>query len=46
MLLMAYHHKRGIRSSGIFIIFWTAFLIYGSIKLRTLILIAEDKVNH
>ncbi|XP_019855858.1 PREDICTED: multidrug resistance-associated protein 1-like isoform X2 [Amphimedon queenslandica] len=43
MLLMAYHRKRGIQSSGIFIIFWMAFLIYGSIKLRTLILIAEDK---
>lgn len=42
---MAFHRKRGTRSSGILITFWISLVIYGSIKLRTLILISEDQVS-
>ena len=35
---------RGHRSSGLMLLFWLGLVIYGSLKLRTYILIARDQV--
>ena len=35
---------RGHRSSGLMLLFWLGLVIYGTLKLRTYILIARDEV--
>ena len=43
---MIFHERRtGLRSSGLMFVFWLAMVVYGSFKLRTLTLIAEDDVS-
>ena len=44
-LLVLWQERRdGVRSSALFTIFWFCLVCYASLKLRTLILLAEDKV--
>ena len=43
-MLVGFHRKRGVRSSGLLIILWICLVAYGSVKLRTLILTTEDNV--
>ena len=44
-LLLHHERKLGVRSSAILFIFWMCMVIYGSFKLRTLVLMSEDDVS-
>ena len=43
--MIYFERKRGVRSSGLIILLWISLVIYGSLKLRTYILIDEDAVS-
>ena len=47
MCALVIHHNRvqGQHSSGLMLLFWLGLVIYGSLKLRTYILIARDQVQ-
>ena len=38
------HRVSGIKSSGLPFVFWLVMMIYAALKMRTLVLVAEDKV--
>ena len=48
MCSLVIHRDRqhGHRSSGLMLLLWLGLVIYGSLKLRTYILIARDQVSH
>ena len=43
-LVIHWDRLRGHHSSGLMLVFWLGLVIYGSLKLRTYILIARDQV--
>ena len=45
MLVLWQDRRDGVRSSGLFFIFWFCLVVYAALKLRTLILWSEDTVR-
>ncbi len=43
-LVMHQDRRVGVRSSGVLLLFWLGLVVYGSFKLRSLVLLAEDVV--
>lgn len=43
-MVLWFEHEAGLRSSGTNLLFWLGLVGYGSIKIRSLILIDKDKV--
>ena len=44
-VVIVFENKKGVRSSGLMILLWMSLIAYGTLKLRTLILLAEDLVS-
>lgn len=44
-LVLSYQRRLGIRSAGINFLFWLGLLLYGSIKVRSIVLISKDNVR-
>ena len=38
------HRMSGVKSSGLPLVFWLVMMIYAALKMRTLVLVAEDNV--
>ena len=45
MVVISNQRLTGVRSSGLPFLFWMVMSLYGALKLRTLVLIAEDAVR-
>ena len=47
MCALVIHRDRqqGRRTSGLMLLFWLGMVIYGSLKLRTYVLVARDQVH-
>ena len=45
MVVMFNQRLTGVRSSGLPFLFWMVMSFYGALKLRTLVLVAEDAVR-
>ena len=45
VLVLHYDRLTGVRSSGLMFVFWLSLVVYGSLKLRSLALLAEDRVS-
>ena len=44
-VVIVFENKKGVHSSGLMILLWISLIVYGTLKLRTLILIAQDLVS-
>ena len=44
IVVMSTNRLSGVRSAGLPFVFWLVMSIYGAMKLRTLVLLAEDSV--
>ena len=44
-MVVLYERRTGLRSSGTNMLFWLGMLGYGTVKLRSLILISKDDVS-
>ena len=44
-LVLWQERRDGVRSSGLLFIFWLALVLYGALKLRSVILLSEDEVR-
>ena len=40
-----WERREGVRSSGLFTIFWFCLVLYSALKMRSLILLSEDMVS-
>ena len=40
-----WERREGVRSSGLFTIFWLCLVLYSALKMRSLILLSEDRVS-
>ena len=44
-MVLTFERNSGLRSSGLTFLLWLALSVYGSFKIRTLVLISEDMVG-
>ena len=45
-VVLQWERRLGIRSSALLFLFWMSMAIYGSLKLRSLVLTSKDQVGH